>query len=88
MKVEGVYCTVLFMLEDWWMAERTILYPRSLEDIPRWRQRELEADLLWFSRYSPSKRLAYIDREWEQTERFIQKFSLERRWKRQKKSTS
>ena len=30
----------------------------------------------------------YIEREWEQTARFIERFSLERRWKRKKKSSS
>ena len=70
------------------MADKTIVYPRSIDDIPLWRQRELEADLLWFSGYPPTKRLAYIDREWEQTQRFIQRFSLEKRWKGKKNSTS
>lgn len=70
------------------MAGKTIAYPKSIDDIPLWRQRELEADLLWFSKYPPSKRLAYIDREWEQTERFIQRFSLEKRWKGKRNSTS
>ena len=79
---------MLFIVEERQMANKTIAYPRSLDDIPLWRQRELEEDLLWFSRYTPSKRLAYIEREWEQTARFIDRFSLERRWKRKKKSTS
>ena len=68
------------------MADKTIVYPRSIDDIPLWRQRELEADLLWFSGYPPSK--LSIDREWEQTQRFIQRFSLEKRWKGKKNSTS
>ncbi len=61
------------------MADETITYPRSLDDIPLWRQRELEADLVWFSRYPPSERLAYIDREWEETLRFIERFRQEKR---------
>ena len=70
------------------MRNKTIAYPRSLGDISLERQSELEENLLWFSRYTPSKRLAYIEREWEQTARFIERFSLERRWKRKKNSTS
>lgn len=61
------------------MAEKTIQYPRSINDIPPWRQRELEADLIWFSRYRPSERLAYIEREWEETVRFIERFRLDKR---------
>ena len=55
---------------------KDIQYPASLRDIPRWRQRELEENLRWFSRYPPAKRLAYIDREWEETQHFIRRYRL------------
>jgi hypothetical protein len=58
------------------MPERKIRYPKSLRDIPRWRQKELAENLLWFFRYTPSERLAYIDREWEETRKFIEKYEL------------
>jgi hypothetical protein len=38
------------------MASKKIVYPKTLKDIPLWRQRQLEEDLLWFSRFSPSQR--------------------------------
>jgi hypothetical protein len=58
------------------MATTKISYPRSLKDIPRWRQRQLEAELLWFSRFSPCERLRYIDQEWEEIQEFIKKFGI------------
>lgn len=70
------------------MADEKIPYPKSLRDIPRWRQREIEEDLRWFLRFSPSKRLEYIDREWDEARRFIDRFGFKRRWKRRKKSDS
>jgi len=60
------------------MAVKKIIYPKSLKDIPRWRQRELARDLLWFSQYSPCERLEYVDREWEDIQTFIKKFGLEK----------
>jgi hypothetical protein len=56
------------------MAAKEIKYPDSLKDLPLWRRRELEENILWFSGFSPSKRLAYIDREWQETQDFIQRF--------------
>ncbi|MGB9627240.1 MAG: hypothetical protein ACPL6D_01150 [Thermodesulfobacteriota bacterium] len=56
------------------MALKKIVYPKSLKDIPLWRRRELEEDLLWFSRFLPAERLRYIDREWEETQEFIKRF--------------
>jgi hypothetical protein len=58
------------------MAFKKIIYPKSLKDIPLWRQSQLTQDLLWFSRFSPVERLRYIDREWEEIQIFIQKFGL------------
>ena len=58
------------------MAPRKIEYPKSLKDIPRWRQRELARDLLWFSKYSPSEKFEYVDREWLDIQTFIDKFGL------------
>jgi hypothetical protein len=60
------------------MANRKIVYPKSLKDIPVWRQRQLKQDLLWFSKFPPNERIRYIDREWEEIQRFIKKFGLKR----------
>jgi len=60
------------------MALKKIVYPKTLKDIPLWRQRQLEEDLLWFSRFSPCERLRYIDQEWEEIQGFIEKFGLKR----------
>jgi hypothetical protein len=60
------------------MASKKIVYPKSLKDIPLWRQRQLAQDILWFSKFSPVERLRYIDREWEDTQVFINKFGLKK----------
>jgi len=61
------------------MPGKKIAYPRSLKDIPRWRQRQLAEDLRWFSRYSPTERLDHIDREWAEIQEFIAKFGVKKR---------
>jgi hypothetical protein len=53
-----------------------IVYPRSLKDIPRWRQRQLAEDIRWFSQYSPTQRLNHMDREWREAQEFIARFGL------------
>jgi len=58
------------------MPRKKIVYPKSLKDIPAWRQRQLAQDLLWFSKFSPAERLQYIDREWEEIQTYIKKFGL------------
>jgi hypothetical protein len=58
------------------MMRKRIVYPKSLKDIPVWRQRQLAQDLLWFSKFSPCERLRYIDQEWEEIQQFINKFGL------------
>ncbi|MBM4351264.1 MAG: hypothetical protein FJ106_15400 [Deltaproteobacteria bacterium] len=60
------------------MAPLKIKYPKSIKDIPLWRRRQLEEDLLWFSRFSPAHRLECIDREWKEIQDFIEKFGLKR----------
>ena len=60
------------------MANKKIVYPKLLKDIPVWRQRQLAQDLLWFSKFSPKERIRYIDREWEEIQQFIKKFGLKR----------
>jgi hypothetical protein len=60
------------------VASKKIVYPKSLKDIPAWRQRQLAQDLLWFSKFSPCDRLRYIDREWEEIQLFISKFGLKK----------
>jgi len=59
------------------MPLKKIVYPKSLKDIPPWRRLQITQDLLWFSKYSPSQRLRYIDREWEEIQTFIKKFGLQ-----------
>ena len=66
------------------MASKKIVYPKSLKDIPLWRQRQLTQDLLWFSKFSPVQRLECIDREWEEIQLFINKFGLEKHGTRKK----
>jgi len=60
------------------MTSRKIVYPKSLKDIPLWRQSQLAQDLLWFSRFSTVKRLRYIDQEWKEIQSFIDKFGLKK----------
>jgi hypothetical protein len=60
------------------MSSKKIVYPKSLKDIPRWRQRQLAQDLIWFSKFTPSERIEYIDREWEEIQTFIKKFGLKK----------
>ncbi|HEX9911451.1 MAG TPA: hypothetical protein VGA86_11230 [Desulfatiglandales bacterium] len=55
---------------------KTIVYPKSLKDIPPWRRRQITQDILWFSRYSPAERLDYVDREWAEIQDFIKEYSL------------
>ena len=58
------------------MAGKRIVYPKSLKDIPLWRRRQITEDILWFSKYTPSQRLDFIDREWVEVQDFIRDFSL------------
>jgi len=58
------------------MAGKRIVYPKSLKNIPLWRRRQITEDILWFSKYTPSQRLDYIDREWVEVQDFIRDFSL------------
>jgi hypothetical protein len=58
------------------MAPKKIVYPKSLKDIPSWRRREIDQDLLWFSKYPLSERLRFVDDEWEEIQTFINKFGL------------
>jgi len=60
------------------MALLKIKYPKTLKDIPLWRQRQLKEDILWFSRFSPVRRLECIDREWKEIQDFIKKFGLKK----------
>ncbi len=60
------------------MASKKIVYPKTLKDIPLWRQRQLEENLLWFSRFSPAQRLECIDREWKEIQDFIKRFGLKK----------
>ena len=56
---------------------KKIVYPKYLKDIPLWRRRQITQDILWFSKYTPTQRLDYVDREWEDIQDFITKFSIQ-----------
>ena len=55
---------------------RTIVYPKSLKDIPAWRRRQIAQDIQWFTRYSPTERLDYVDREWAEIQDFIKDYGF------------
>ena len=55
---------------------KVIVYPKSLKDIPPWRRRQIAEDIQWFSRYSPSERLDYVDREWADIQNFIKEYGF------------
>jgi hypothetical protein len=53
-----------------------IVYPKFLKDIPPWRRRQITQDILWFSKYSPTERLEFVDREWADIQNFIKDYSF------------
>jgi hypothetical protein len=57
---------------------RTIVYPKSLKDIPAWRRRQIAQDIQWFTRYSPTERLDYVDREWADIQSFIKEYGFQK----------
>ncbi len=67
---------------------KTIVYPNSLKDIPPWRRRQITADILWFTRYSPSERLEFVDREWAEIQEFIKDYSLVKHGKKTEEKMS
>ncbi|MBN1103564.1 MAG: hypothetical protein JXL84_09155 [Deltaproteobacteria bacterium] len=60
------------------MSPQKNTYPRSWNDIPLWRRREIARDMSWFLKYSPVERLDYVDREWAEIQDFIKKYGFER----------
>jgi hypothetical protein len=64
---------------------QTIIYPKSLKDIPPWRRRQITQDILWFSRYSPAERLDYVDREWAEIQNFIKEYGFHKHGTRKTK---
>jgi hypothetical protein len=60
------------------MEKKKIVYPCSLKEIPLWRRRQMTQDILWFTRYSPTERLEYVDREWEDIQEFIRRFGFQK----------
>lgn len=60
------------------MEPQKLKYPKTLKDIPSWRQRQIEADLRWFLAFSPGQRLRWVDREWREIRDFIERFGLKR----------
>jgi len=55
---------------------KTIVYPKSLKEIPAWRRRQITEDILWFTRYTPAERLDYVDREWAEIQDFIKEYGF------------
>jgi hypothetical protein len=64
---------------------KTIVYRKSLKDIPHWRRRQIAQDIEWFSRYSAVERLDYVDREWAEIQDFIKEYGFSEKWNRKKK---
>ncbi|MEW6525133.1 MAG: hypothetical protein AB1444_00530 [Spirochaetota bacterium] len=59
-------------------------YPQKLSDIPKNRQKDLEASILWFLRFSPVDRIKISEQHWDETQDYIQEFSLIKQWKQKK----
>jgi hypothetical protein len=47
-----------------------------VEDIPSERQEELEKDLVHFLKFSPCRRLRYVEKEWLAYKDYIRKFGV------------
>ena len=56
---------------------KTIVYPKSLKDIPPCRRRQIAQDIQRFTRYSPAERLDYVDREWADIQNFIKEYGFQ-----------
>jgi hypothetical protein len=67
---------------------KKIVYPKCLRDIPLWRRRQITQDIVWFSKYTPTQRLDYIDREWEDIQDFIRKFGFQGHGTRKRSQTA
>ena len=53
-----------------------IRYPKSAEDIPAERRKEMEDDLNHFLKFSPCQRLKYVEREWSDLQDYIKRFGV------------
>jgi hypothetical protein len=53
-----------------------ISYPKSVEDIPADRRKELEEELNHFLKFSPCDRLNYVEREWSAFQDYIKRFGV------------
>jgi hypothetical protein len=60
-------------------------YPNKLSDIPKYKQRDIEASLQWFLRFSPADRIRISEKQWEESQQYIKKFSKINQWKQKKK---
>ncbi len=58
------------------MILKEIHYPKRVEDIPSERQEELEKDLAHFLKFSPCRRLRYVEKEWLAYQDYIRKFGV------------
>jgi hypothetical protein len=58
------------------MVLKEIYYPKCVEDIPSERQEELEKDLVHFLKFSPCRRLRYVEKEWLAYKDYIRKFGV------------
>jgi len=53
-----------------------INYPKSIEEIPLERREELERELIHFLKFSPCKRLLYVEKEWSAFQDYIKRFGV------------
>ncbi len=53
-----------------------IYYPKSVEEIPPERRKEIEKELIHFLRFSPCERLRYVEKEWIDFRDYINKFGV------------
>jgi hypothetical protein len=53
-----------------------IRYPKSIEEIPAERRKELEKEIAHFLKFSPCQRLRYVEREWTALQEYIKKFGV------------
>jgi hypothetical protein len=58
------------------LRKMKIHYPKCVEDIPSKRQEELEKDLAHFLKFSPCRRLRYVEKEWLAYKDYIRKFGV------------
>jgi len=63
-------------LESHGLVIMEIRYPKSVEEIPPEKREEIEKELIHFLRFSPCKRLRYVEKEWIAFMDYIEKFGV------------